>query len=197
MFTPGQLPQPGFLWIIEQIPGYVHAQDVTSVLNQQGYWASYNIPYEQDIFDMSGYPAMVEKYGDSYTYDNCSRANIFRRNATDVVDLPSVRALLRYNNFQHDPLSGGDPILGSVSSRGDLRSAPAVPVPFGGVDTKVIAWSSMGEGGDLEVWAESGPTHDQQVPFAWADFPQFVNVSRVLVPAVFDFPTIAIALHQE
>eukprot|EP00494_Astrolonche_serrata_P031173 UN31442 len=35
----------GLLTIIEEIPGYTKADDVTDVLLKQGYWASYNIPY--------------------------------------------------------------------------------------------------------------------------------------------------------
>lgn len=42
---------------MEQIPGLVIAEDLTSVL-QWGYWASYNIPYFPLIFNLSGYPGM-------------------------------------------------------------------------------------------------------------------------------------------
>ena len=43
-FVPGQGAKPGFLWIIEQIPGMAPAADVTDVLiNQGNYWPSYNV----------------------------------------------------------------------------------------------------------------------------------------------------------
>jgi hypothetical protein len=47
LFRPGEMEDvpPGTLWIIEQIPGFSHRADVTDVLNAQGYFASYNIPY--------------------------------------------------------------------------------------------------------------------------------------------------------
>ena len=38
------------LWILEQIPGTTETADVTSVLMDQGYWPSYNVPYLQKIY---------------------------------------------------------------------------------------------------------------------------------------------------
>lgn len=39
----------GTLWIIEQVPGFSQRGDVSQVLNTQGYFASYNIPYFKGI----------------------------------------------------------------------------------------------------------------------------------------------------
>lgn len=63
---------------------------------------------------------MENQYGSSFSWSEvcgqycllisqCPRAQIFRRNATDVTNLVSMKALMRYNNYEHDPLSGGDP----------------------------------------------------------------------------------------
>ena len=41
--------QPGLLWVLEQIPGYVHAEDQTKFLTKMGYWPSYNAPFYEDI----------------------------------------------------------------------------------------------------------------------------------------------------
>lgn len=78
---------------------------------------------------------MVAKYGPSYSYEGAYRHVIFARNATMVHDGADMEALMRYNNFQHDPLSHDDPVLGSISSRGDLVASK--PTAFGGVDSKV------------------------------------------------------------
>lgn len=189
-FTPGNKPQPNFLRIIEQIPGFTDTADVTPVLISQLNWPSYNIPYLRSIFNASGYPAMVAKYGAEYTYESNSRALIFARNVSLVTDWMSARALLRYNNYLHDPLAKGDPITGSISSRGDFRTPK--PVAFGGVDTKVTSMrGSMGPDFDLRVFAESGPTHDQLPFFAWSGANgAFANVQHTLVPAEFDFDTV-------
>ena len=45
LFTAGQALQPDTLWILEQIPGTVQMADMTLLLEQQGYWPSYNLPY--------------------------------------------------------------------------------------------------------------------------------------------------------
>jgi hypothetical protein len=190
-FTPGQAPPSAdLLWIAEQVPGFVRALDVTPVLVAQGYWPSYNIPYIPFIYDISGYPAMAAKYGPSYTYENATRAQLFARNASDAVDNSTVRALLRLNDFQVDPLSGGDPILGAISARGDLVTAK--PVAFGGVDTKVVSAVESLRSGSLHVWAESGPTHDQQAPFAWSAFPSFAGIAHVGLSDLWNYTTITV-----
>jgi len=188
-FKVGSGASADFLWIIEQIPGATEAADVTDIMVKNGnFWPSYNIPYFPSIYNASGYPEMLAKYGNDYSYSRCDRALIFRRNQTEAaVNVSTMRALLRYNDYENDPLAKGDPISGSISSRGDLFARSPGPVAFGGVDTKILALSSMGPNGDLAVLAQSGPTHDQQAPFAWADYPSFGTVQRTLVPDVFDF----------
>jgi hypothetical protein len=44
-FTPGQPVVPETLWVLEQLPGMVEMADLSLYLKQNGYWASYNIPY--------------------------------------------------------------------------------------------------------------------------------------------------------
>ena len=44
-FTPGQPVVPETLWVLEQLPGMVQMADLSLYLKQNGYWASYNIPY--------------------------------------------------------------------------------------------------------------------------------------------------------
>jgi hypothetical protein len=113
LFKPGGALEDNLLWTIELVPGLSQAQDTTDVLRKQGYFPSYNIPFFQSIYDISGYPARVAKYGDDYSYTKCPRARIFARNATVVTGRAEMHALMRYNNFQHDPLSHDDPILGA------------------------------------------------------------------------------------
>ena len=46
LFKPGMGKlKPGLLWILEQIPNLVHAEDMTWLLEKQSYWPSYNTPY--------------------------------------------------------------------------------------------------------------------------------------------------------
>jgi len=101
------------LWVVELAPGITHAADMTSTLQQQHYWPSYNIPYFVDVYNASGYPAKAEAFGDDFIYSKAPRANIFRRNASQVTSVADAGRLLRYNNYQHDPLAKDDPILGA------------------------------------------------------------------------------------
>ena len=54
-------------------------EDMTGFLTGKSYWPSYNSPYFKDIFNMSGSPANVEKFGDWFSYDKTPRALIFKR----------------------------------------------------------------------------------------------------------------------
>ncbi len=44
------------------------SQDVTDILSH-GYWPSYNIPFIPAIYNISGYPALFEKYGNDFSYE--------------------------------------------------------------------------------------------------------------------------------
>jgi hypothetical protein len=36
-------------WVLEEAPGLIHAEDMTSTIISAGYWASYNVAYFPDI----------------------------------------------------------------------------------------------------------------------------------------------------
>ncbi|NWW96444.1 PLBLB protein, partial [Rhynochetos jubatus] len=181
-FVPGRAsPQQGVLTVLEQIPGLVMAADRTELLYQQGYWASYNLPYFEEIFNASGTPELVKKYGDWFTYDKNPRAQIFRRNQTLVRDLDSMIRLMRSNNYLRDPLSrcgGCDPpqnAENAVSARSDLNPANGTyPFPalrqrcHGGTDMKV---TSSGMAPTFGLVAASGPAWDDVPPFRWSTSP--------------------------
>ncbi|KAK7480064.1 hypothetical protein BaRGS_00028701, partial [Batillaria attramentaria] len=171
---------PGFLTVLEQIPGKVHHEDVTEKLINTSYWASYNIPYFQDIFEAMGLPDMVSKFGDYFTHDGTPRAKIFRRDHPKVKDVESMTRLMRYNDFMNDPLSrcnctppySGD--LG-ISARNDLN-LPNGSYPFkylqfnleGGTDMKLTSIGLTRTGDMLAFRAISGPTFDPLPPFRWS-----------------------------
>ncbi|KAM6340732.1 putative phospholipase B-like 2 isoform 1-T1 [Alca torda] len=181
-FMPGRAsPQQGVLTVLEQIPGLVMAADRTELLYQQGYWASYNLPYFEEIFNASGNPELVKKYGDWFTYDKNPRAQIFRRNQTLVHDLDSMVRLMRSNNYLRDPLSrcrGCDPpqnAENAISARSDLNPANGTyPFPalrqrcHGGTDMKV---TTSGMAPTFGMVAVSGPAWDDVPPFRWSVSP--------------------------
>jgi len=62
-FTPGQDLPHGMFWVGEQMPGYWTSADLTGWLQQKGNWVSYNRPFFDSVFAMSGQAEMVQKYG--------------------------------------------------------------------------------------------------------------------------------------
>eukprot|EP00731_Ephydatia_muelleri_P001270 Em0001g1270a len=166
------------LWVVEQIPGYVASGDQTPIL-RTGYWASYNIPFYEYVYNVSGYPELVEKYGPDYSYQLAPRAKIFRRDESKVQDMTSMEHIMRYNDYLHDPYSEGNPMK-SICSRGDLQTKPS---PGGCIDTKVTSYELALA---LTSWAQNGPTHDDLSAFNWSSSP-LVNVTHVGQPTVFNF----------
>lgn len=181
LFTPGESLVPGTLWIAEQIPGYVISSDETSVLNDQNYWASYNIPFFPFVYNISGYPDAYKKYGNGYSYSMCPRAQIFRRDQHQVVDMESMQRMMRYNEWQTDPLSLGD-ACNSISARCDLNPPSNYPGPFGGTDSKITFQDLSSK---IQSLAICGPTWDSQPIFAWTeewqDYPHYGQ------PEIFDY----------
>ncbi|KAL1444137.1 hypothetical protein MTO96_030034 [Rhipicephalus appendiculatus] len=58
-FTPGKHLEDGLLHVLEQLPQYVNVTDATDTLRNQTYWASYNVPYFEFVFNVSGWWRMV------------------------------------------------------------------------------------------------------------------------------------------
>ncbi|KAI8725888.1 phospholipase B 1, partial [Biomphalaria glabrata] len=92
----GQVLPDNTLWVSEQIPGLVVAEDLTALL-RSGYFSSYNVPYFEEIYNISGYPDYVKKFGIDYTYQLAPRAKIFRRDHSKVFDLNSMKSVMRSN----------------------------------------------------------------------------------------------------
>jgi hypothetical protein len=170
------------LWVLEQLPGLIRADDVTHVLRRQGYWASYNIPYFNDIYDISGNEHLAQNSGPFFSYGNTARAQIFSRDHSKVTDLKSMYKLMRYNDFKNDPLSqcsvynlSCSPSFSAalaIASRQDLNDPNGKysisglgNYEIGAIDSKVTN-SEMVK--NLEMLAVSGPTCEQQPPFQWS-----------------------------
>lgn len=113
------------------------AADQTPLLASQGYFSSYNVPFYPEIFNVSGQWALVDAYGPFFSWGNTSRARIFQRDAPKVADLEGMKRLLRYNDFQHDPIStegcGANPpysAINAIAARADLNPPNGVyPIP--------------------------------------------------------------------
>lgn len=200
LFVPGegQMKQ-GLFTVLEQIPGMIVTADKTEELFKSGYWASYNIPYFEEVFNASGGQELVQKYGSWFSFSENPRAQIFRRNQTLVTDIESMVRLMRYNNYKDDPLSRCiecDPVQNgenTISARSDLNPANGT-YPFGalrqrshgGTDMKMTSYEMVK---NFEMLAVSGPAWDQVPVFQWSTSP-YNKLLHMGHPDRWDFPTV-------
>ncbi|XP_062613550.1 citron Rho-interacting kinase-like, partial [Saccostrea cucullata] len=198
-FVPGSANMKNLLYVVEQIPGMMAAEDKTDLVLKQSYWPSYNIPYFPSIFNMSGGNELVKKYGEWFSYNGSPRAKIFKRDNSKVTDLKSMISLMRYNDYTHDPLSRCNctppySAENAISARCDLNPADG-KYPFGalghrshgGTDMKLTN-SAMFK--DLQFVAISGPTYDQLPPFQWSLVDFRDTTPHIGQPDVFKFDPI-------
>lgn len=137
----GKPPTKDFLWISETMPVVGYNRDVTAVLVAQSYWPSYNVPYIKEIYDYAGYQKAYERDGDEYSYEKCTRAQMFRRDQANIKSLEDFQKVLRYNDWQHDALSKQDASK-AIANRSDLKTDK--PKAFGAIDAKVTSASLAG-----------------------------------------------------
>lgn len=221
LYVPGSTVVDGTLWIAEQIPGYVARGDESKQLRQNGYWASYNIPYFREIYDISGYKAVEEQQGTFWSYTKYARPEIFRRNNTDITDVYGMMRMMRYNNYLYDPLSAIPNCTGApnnvcetprtsmltIASRGDLMTVYNTTAEniahygplyswvaqgcFGATDSKIASWKNRRS---LTGYIISGPTNDQQPTFRWGEPGVCSGPTPPGCATEFDFPWIAFIL---
>ncbi|KAG7216250.1 hypothetical protein INR49_029101 [Caranx melampygus] len=177
----------GALTVVEQIPGLslFHLKQKqfefisVAAFLAPGYWPSYNVPFHEKIYMLSGYGEMWEEYGEDFSYDLCPRAKIFRRDQANVKDLDSLKRIMRFNDYRKDPYSKGDPCK-SICCRNDLRSEG--PSPGGCYDTKVTDFQMAGE---FRAEAVNGPTtQDGLPPFFWD---KFSSITHQGLPRYYNF----------
>jgi hypothetical protein len=103
----------------------------------------------------------------------CSRAQILRKYQSDVIDLESFMKLMRYNNFEKEPMAYNDP-TNTISARGDLRKKGSC---FGAFDCKVTSVKDL-KGKDKKFYLYGGPTNIDTPQFKWNETKSCENVTH-------------------
>jgi hypothetical protein len=154
---------PGFLTIVEEMPGMMVSHDQTDHLREHSYWASYNIPFYSDLslysnntqlcqtqrnvylyqnqtlegVDASSNSASENKrLGNANCYSTCARARLFSRLHTDIHDIPSALKVMSHNDYLHDQEAYGNPCE-EIACREDLQPLDENLNVFGAIDTKL------------------------------------------------------------
>lgn len=159
------LLQDGTLWVSEQMPGTIVSEDMTEELRTKGYWASYNTPYFPKIQDVSGVALYLSLHPEGrffYDHEHGVRPNIFRRDQGKVQDFESLQRILRYNDYENDPLSFKNPKY-SIASRNDLNTS--ILNCTGATDAKAYSFRKMVTDDSISII--SGPTNERQPTFDW------------------------------
>lgn len=201
LFTPGSAPKDGFLMMGEQMVTYFETKDLTQILRDNTYWASYNNVYFPDFRTISHEEDMVQKKGPQlYSWQNSSRANIFRRDHVKVVDLKTMTSMMRYNDFKNDTFSRCDctpPYSAelTIAARCDLNPAdgkyPDDPLghrPHGATDAKIASYAMIQ---NFTLSAVAGPSAENQPPFVWSQSDFDKVYSHIGHPDVWNFQPIS------
>lgn len=193
--------KPGLLWVVEQLPGYTEAADLTNELKRESYFPSYNIPYFPAVFNLSGGNERVNTYGDWFGYRTNPRARIFKQRQAKIKNLRGMYETMRYNDYKHDPLSRCElcsppySACNAIAARNDLNPANGT-YPFktlghrshGATDAKV---TSSHLRLSYRFVAVSSPTHNLSrglPPFTWSNFDMGSSISHVGHPDMWTFP---------
>ncbi|KAJ5074345.1 phospholipase b-related [Anaeramoeba ignava] len=178
LFNKGSALQDNLLWVTELIPGYTWADDQTFWLRNRTWYPSFNRPSNPFIFNISGYEHRVETEGIDWSYWNCTRMLIMERDVNEkVYSYETFKEMMRYNHYQDDPLSHGDP-GNTIAPRYDLRVENSSCL-----DCKSLSYL---EALNLQFSAVSSPVHKYVPVFTfegkWNNFP------RQGLPITWEFP---------
>ncbi|KAJ5075778.1 phospholipase b-related [Anaeramoeba ignava] len=189
LFTKGEPIQDNLLWVLEMIPGYTWYGDVTDWLRNRTWYPSINTPTNLFLFDIAGFAEKVKEVGNYWSYWNCSRMLIMERDLNNkVYSYETFKEFMRYNHYQVDPLSNGDPAE-SISSRYDLRITNTSDhklqaAAFGALDSKTVNHLQIF---DMQFDAVSSPIH-KWVPVWEFGVGKWADVPHQGIPQRWEFP---------
>jgi hypothetical protein len=164
-FSKGQKPEKEFFMMVEELPEYYHAEDMTQILIDNSYWSSFNIPYFSDITELSGNNVMC-KLDHNYCFATSPRFILFEQLQNNVTTIADMEYALYYNKYQTDSVSQNDSCL-TIACRGDLQPNVEDQGGHGCVDGKVTSFLMF-----PSYTAKLGPTSDDQPVFCWSKWDQ-------------------------
>jgi hypothetical protein len=161
------------VWIVEDFFYLKTHEDVTqALLVPNGYVASYNVPYNQQVLIASANPT---------NYTNDPRYFLFKKYAPGIQNVSDFQFVIRLNN-----ISDTGSYCSAIAPRCDLGNTTGYPAwPFGQIDTKLTnATMVQTESAIIIV----GPTTELNLPpFSWANWEQSYSNLIYGMPTLYDF----------
>lgn len=127
----GKLSDGGLFWVIDQLPGRLHAEDMTQQIIRDGYWLGTGVP----TFDELAEIGQVKTNG-TYTQQHSIQEKILN----NITDLEGLAKFIRQSAY-----------------RGDLDQQH--PTAFGNIDLKLFVETNVSNGTSI-FQAYSGPLYD-------------------------------------
>lgn len=166
----------GLFTVLEQMPGISHSEDLSATLLRETFWSSFNTPYFETIQKISLYEkaSHLPHIGFFFSHKRTPRARLFARDHGKVVNEKTLRALMRSNDYRHDPLSRNCPRY-AVAARYELSgtencvwwsNVTGLGVFEGAIDVKYASHSDLLA---EKIVAVSGPAWNEHVGvFSWS-----------------------------
>lgn len=127
----GESPfRSGMFWVIDQLPGRLHAEDVTEKIVGDGYWLTNGVPYFKEVLDIG--------QANTNATSTAQPAGSLEKILNNITDQDMLAKFIRQSAY-----------------RGDLDQER--PAAFGNIDMKLYAESSDGV---AQFRAYSGPLYD-------------------------------------
>uniref|UniRef100_A0A182IKY9 Phospholipase B-like n=1 Tax=Anopheles atroparvus TaxID=41427 RepID=A0A182IKY9_ANOAO len=112
--TEGNPFRAGMFWVIDQLPGRLHAEDITEKISADGYWLTNGVPYFKEVLDIG----QIKTTGPNITQP-------IAKILSNITDLDTLAKFIRQSAY-----------------RGDLDKDR--PVAYGNIDLKLYKQSSDG-----------------------------------------------------
>lgn len=131
MTSISRISDGGLFWVVDQLPGRLHAEDMTEQIVRDGYWLGTGIPYFEELADIG----QVKANG-----TDSQRHSIQEKILNNITDLDGLAKFIRQSAY-----------------RGDLDHQH--PTAFGNIDMKLFAETNASNGTGI-FQAYSGPLYD-------------------------------------
>lgn len=127
----GKISNGGLFWVVDQLPGRLHAEDMTDKIIEDGYWLGNGVPVFKELADIGNVKT---------NSTNSQQHSIQEKILNNITDLEGLAKFIR-----------------QCAYRGDLDQQH--PSAFGNIDMKLLIETNASNG-TFAFQAYSGPLYD-------------------------------------